>query len=78
MAKSVVTPERFARGMTFEQYVAYTGTTGNLAREAWGGYFPDAGSIPTRRKDNSGAFRDRYARARLILSALFEKLTVPA
>ncbi len=65
MAKSVVTPERFARGMTFEQYVAYTATPENLAREAWGGYFPDAGSIATPRKDNSGVFRERYARARL-------------
>jgi hypothetical protein len=65
MAKSVVTPERFARGMTFEQYVAYTGTPENLAREAWGGYYADSGSIATQRKDNSGVFRERYARARL-------------
>ena len=65
MAKSVVTPERFARGMTFEQYVAYTATPENLAREAWGGYHPDAGSIATQRKDNSGVFRERHARARL-------------
>ena len=65
MAKSAVTPERFARGMTFEQYVAYTATPENLAREAWGGYFPDAGSIAVQRKDNSGVFRERYARARL-------------
>ena len=65
MAKSVVTPERFARGMTFEQYVAYTATPENLAREAWGGYHPDAGSIATQRRDNSGVFRERYARARL-------------
>ena len=65
MAKSVVTPERFARGMTFEQYVAYTATTENLAREAWGGYHPDSGSIATQRRDNSGVFRERYARARL-------------
>jgi Thioredoxin len=65
MAKSAVTPERFARGMTFEQYVAYTGTPENLAREAWGGYHADAGSIATQRKDNSDVFRERYARARL-------------
>src|SRR3989449_5801952 len=65
MAKSVVTPERFARGMTFEQYVAYTATPENLAREAWGGYFPDSGSIATQRKDNRGVFRERYARAKL-------------
>jgi hypothetical protein len=61
----MVTPERFAQGMTFEQYLAYVGSAENLAREAWGGYFPDAGSIPTARKDNSGVFRERYARARL-------------
>jgi hypothetical protein len=65
VAKSVVTAERFARGMTFEQYVAYTGSPENLAREAWGGYFPDGGSKPTARKDNSAVFRERYARARL-------------
>lgn len=65
MPANVVTPERFAKGMTFEQYVASTGTPENLAREAWGGYFPDSGSIATARKDNSGVFRERYARARL-------------
>ena len=65
MAKSVVTPERFARGMTFDQYVKYTGSPENLAREAFGSYFPDGGSIGTARRDNSSVFRDRYARARL-------------
>src|SRR5712691_9518640 len=65
MTSSVVTPERFAKGMTFEDYVKDTATAENLAREAWGGYFPDAGSIATQRKDNSGVFRERYARARL-------------
>jgi hypothetical protein len=65
MAKSVVTAERFAKGMTFEEYVRYAGTPENLAREAWGGYFADGGSIGTPRKDNSGVLRERYARARL-------------
>jgi hypothetical protein len=65
MAKSVVTPERFAKGMTFDEYVRYVGSPENLAREAWGGYFPDGGSIPTARKDNSAVFRERYARVRL-------------
>ena len=65
MAKSVVTPERFARGLTFEQYVKYTGSPENLAREAFGSYFPDGGSISAGRRDNSAVFRDRYARARL-------------
>lgn len=65
MAKSAVTPERFARGMTFEQYVTYAGSAENLAREAFGSYFPDGGSKPAPRKDNSAVFRERYARARL-------------
>ena len=65
MARSVVTAERFAKGMTFDEYVKDTGSRENLAREAWGGYFPDGGSMPTARKDNSAVFRERYARARL-------------
>src|SRR5437773_12014222 len=65
MNPSIVTPERFAQGMTFDEYVRYVGAPENLAREAWGGYFPDSGSIPTARKDNSAVFRERYARARL-------------
>ena len=53
-----MTPERFAQGMTFDQYVAYAGSPENLAREAgwWLG--------PTRR-DFSGLLRDWHARARL-------------
>ncbi|MGH7356717.1 MAG: thioredoxin family protein [Candidatus Rokuibacteriota bacterium] len=65
MAKSIVTPERFAKGMTFDAYVTYTGSGENLTREAWGGYHPDSGSIPTTRKDNSAVFRERYARVRV-------------
>jgi hypothetical protein len=65
MAQSVVTPERFGKGMTFDEYVRYVGGPENLAREAWGGYFPDGGSIPTSRKDHSAVFRERYARVRL-------------
>jgi hypothetical protein len=65
VAQSAVTPERFARGRTFEQYVAYVGSQENLAREAFGSYFPDGGSRPAPRKDNSGVFRERYARMRL-------------
>jgi hypothetical protein len=65
MATSVVTPERFAKGMTFDQYVTYTGSPENLAREAFGSYFPDGGSTSASRKDNSAVFRERYARARL-------------
>ena len=36
-SKTVVTPERFASGMTFPQYLADIGTPENLAREASGG-----------------------------------------
>jgi Thioredoxin len=63
--KSVVTPERFARGMTFEQYVTYTGSPENLAREGFGSFYPDGGSIATARRDNSAVFHERYAPARL-------------
>src|SRR5439155_6611003 len=65
MARGVVTPERFARGMTFDQYVKYTGSPENLAREAFASYYPDGGSIGTTRWHNSAVFRERYARARL-------------
>jgi hypothetical protein len=65
MARSVVTAERFAKGMTFEEYVKYVGTAENLAREGFAAYHPDAGSIAGPRKDHSGVFRDRYARTRL-------------
>jgi Thioredoxin len=65
MARSVVTPERFATGMTFDEYVQYAGSAENLAREAFGGYFPDGGSFGAPRKDNSAVLRERYLRARL-------------
>ena len=65
MAKSVVTAERFGKGMTFEQYTKYAGSPENLAREAFGSYYPDGGAIGAARKDNSAVLRDRYARARL-------------
>ena len=49
----VVTPERFATGMTFDQYMAFIGTPGNLAREAgwWRG---------PERMDFSGPLRTWY------------------
>ncbi len=65
MSGSVVTAERFAKGMTFDEYVTYVGTPDNLAREAFAAYHPDAGSIGGPRKDNSAVLRERYARARL-------------
>jgi hypothetical protein len=62
---SIVTADRFARGMTFDDYVKYVGTPENLAREGFSAYHPDAGSIGGPRKDNSAVFRERYAKARL-------------
>ena len=53
--KSVVTAERYAKGMTFDDYVAFVGTPGNLKRE---------GSMAPR-KDWSGFLRESYDRARL-------------
>ncbi|OLB06414.1 MAG: hypothetical protein AUH14_05995, partial [Candidatus Rokubacteria bacterium 13_2_20CM_69_15_1] len=54
--RSVVTPERFARGMTFDAYVAYVGTPDNLKRE---------GSQGEARRDWSGYLRRAYEAARL-------------
>jgi hypothetical protein len=65
VAKSAVTAERFAKGMTFDEYVKYVGGAENLAREAFGSYFPDGGARGAPRKDNSAVFRERHARARL-------------
>jgi hypothetical protein len=65
MNASAVTPDRFAQGMTFEAYLAYTGSPENLARESFGGYRPDSGSVGAARKDQSPVLRERYARARL-------------
>jgi len=54
--QSVVTPERFTSGMTFEQWVAYVATPENLEREASGG-------LP--RKDWSDYLRTAYKEAPL-------------
>lgn len=54
--KSVVTPERFASGMTFDRYLAYIATPENLAR---------AGSGGAPRKDWSGWMRAWYDSMRL-------------
>ena len=61
--KSVVTPERFASGMTFDQYVAYVGSPENLKREGAivGGVL--VGGAP--RRDWSGYLRKRYEKVRL-------------
>ena len=65
MSQSVVTAARFAKGMTFDEYVKYVGTPENLGREGFASYHPDAGSIGGPRKDNSAVFRERYAKAKL-------------
>ena len=49
--QSAVTPERFASGMTFAQYLAFIATPANLARE---------GSASGPRRDQSGAMRAWY------------------
>ncbi|HEV2055749.1 MAG TPA: thioredoxin family protein [Methylomirabilota bacterium] len=56
--KSAVTPERFASGMTFNQYVQYVGTPENLAREAGWWLGPE-------RKDFSGHRREWHGRVEL-------------
>ena len=56
--KGTVTAERFARGMTFDRYVVYTGSPENLAREA--GWW-----LGRTRHDFSGLVRERYERSRL-------------
>ncbi len=53
---SVVTPARFARGMTFDQYVAYVGSPENLKREGSGG---------APRRDWSEHFRRAHEAARV-------------
>jgi thioredoxin family protein len=54
--KSVVTPERFASGMTFPQYLTYIASPESLAREGSGG---------APRKDWSGTMRAWYDASRL-------------
>ena len=54
-----MTPARFAQGLTFDEYVRFTGSAENLAREG----STLAGSAP--RKDWSGFLKDRYASARV-------------
>ena len=57
-----MTPERFARGMTFDDYVKFTGSPENLARE---GFDVRRFSYVKPRLDWSGYLRERYERARL-------------
>jgi hypothetical protein len=55
-AQTVVTPERYASGMTFEQYLAYVATPENLRRE---------GSEGAPRREWSGWMRSWYHSLRL-------------
>ena len=57
-----MTPERFAKGMTFDDYVKFTGSPENLARE---GFDIRRFSLVRPRLDWSGFLRERYAKARL-------------
>ncbi len=57
-ARGAVTAERFSQGMTFDQYVTYTGTPENLTREA--GWW-----LGPKRIDFSGLLRSRYDSTRL-------------
>jgi thioredoxin family protein len=57
-----MTPERFARGMTFDEYVTFTGSPANLSRE---GFDVRRFSLVRPRVDWSGYLRDRHAKARL-------------
>lgn len=58
----MLTADRFAKGMTFDQYVAFTGSPENLARE---GFDVRRFSKVTPRLDWSGYLRERHARARI-------------
>ena len=57
-----MTPQRFAQGMTFEQYAKFVGTPENLARE---GFDVRRFSAVRPRLDWSGYLRERYASAAL-------------
>ena len=57
-----MTPERFAQGMTFDDYVKFTGSPENLARE---GFDIRRFSLVRPRLDWSAFLRERHARARL-------------
>ena len=57
-----MTPERFARGLTFDDYVRFAGSPDNLARE---GFDVRRFSLTRPRLDWSAYLRERYAKARL-------------
>ena len=57
-----MTPERFAKGMTFDHYVTFTGSPENLGRQ---GFDIRRFSLVRPRVDWSGFLRERHASARL-------------
>jgi hypothetical protein len=57
-----MTPERFARGMSFDDYVRFAGSPENLTRE---GFDVRRFSLVRPRVDWSGYLRERHAKARL-------------
>ena len=57
-----MTPERFAKGMMFDDYLKFIGSPENLARE---GFDVRRFALCKPRLDWSGYLRERYARARL-------------
>jgi hypothetical protein len=57
-----MTPERFAKGMTFDDYVKFIGSPQNLARE---GFDIRRFSLVKPRVDWSGFLRERHAKTRL-------------
>jgi Thioredoxin len=62
MVERVVTPERFAQGMTFDDYVSYTASPENLARE---GFDLRRFGVVRPRLDWSAHLREHYAKASL-------------
>jgi hypothetical protein len=64
VADRAVTPQRFAQGMTFDEYVTFVGSAENLARE---GFDIRRFSHVRPRIDWSGYLRERYANAKLTL-----------
>jgi hypothetical protein len=58
----MMTPERFAQGMTFDEYVTFIGSRENLDRE---GFDIRRFSVVRPRVDWSQFFRDRYDNARV-------------
>jgi len=57
-----MTPDRFAKGMTFDEYVKFAGSPANLGRE---GFDIRRFSLVRPRVDWSGFLRDRHAKTRL-------------